>query len=88
MLSVVQLSDLPKDALGDRRSADHLGQGENLFLDLRCQTQEPHDLGHPGAGDALPAGDGSLVGDLAGLKEGLPLKGLAEEFHHPVINVN
>ena len=44
---------------------------------------EAKDLSHPGAGDALPAGDGGLVGDLAGLQEGPPLDGLSEEFDHP-----
>ena len=29
------------------------------------------------------AGDGGLVGGFAGLEEGLPLDGLAEDFGHP-----
>lgn len=36
-----------------------------------------------GAGDPLSPGDVGLVGGLAGLQEGLPLDGLAEEFDHP-----
>jgi len=43
-----------------------------------CWRRALHDLGHPGAGDPLPAGDGGLVGGLAGIEEGLPLDGLAE----------
>jgi len=53
-----------------------------MFLDLWREAQQAHDLGHPGAGDALPAGDGRPVGDLAGLEEALPLEGLAEVLDH------
>lgn len=50
---------------------------------LGGKLQQTHDLGLPGAGDALPAGDGRLVGGLAGVEEGLPLEGLEQEFDHP-----
>ncbi len=55
-----------------------------MLLDLGREAQQAHDLGHPGAGDALLAGDGRLVGGLAGLEERLPLDGLAEELDHAV----
>jgi hypothetical protein len=51
-----------------------------LLLDVGCEAKEAHDLGHPGAGDAVSAGDVGLVGGLAGLEEGPPLEGLAEEL--------
>ena len=38
---------------------------QDLFLDRRGKAQYAHDLSHPGARDALPAGDVGLVGDLA-----------------------
>ena len=47
-----------------------------------ARRKEAHDLRHPGAGDALAAGDLGLVGCLAGLEEGVPLEGLAEEIDH------
>lgn len=53
-----------------------------MLLNLRGEAQEHEDLGDPGAGDALLAGDGGLVGGLAGLEEGLPLDGLAKESSH------
>lgn len=31
-----------------------------MLLDLEGEAQQAHDLGHPGAGDALAAGDGGL----------------------------
>ncbi len=77
------LRDGPQCPLGDRRTAGHVGQGQDVLLDLGREAQQTHDLGHPGAGDALPAGNGGLVGLLPGLEERLPLDGLAEEFHHP-----
>jgi hypothetical protein len=45
---------------------DHVGEGQDLLLDVGREAEHGHDLGHPGAGDALPAGDGGLVGGLAG----------------------
>jgi hypothetical protein len=32
-----------------------------LLLDLGGEAEEAHDLGHPGAGEALAAGDGGLL---------------------------
>jgi hypothetical protein len=49
-----------------------------MFLDLGREAQQAHDLGYPGAGEALLAGDGGLVGDFAGLEECPPLEGLAD----------
>lgn len=45
-----------------------------MLLDLGREAEQAHDLGHPGAGDALPAGDAGLVGGLAELEEGLRLR--------------
>ena len=79
---ILSLGDRPKCPLADRWPADHIGQGQDLLLDLGREAEQAHDLGHPGAGDALPAGDGRLVGGLAGLEEVLPLEGLAEKLDH------
>jgi hypothetical protein len=49
-----------------------------VLLDLRREAQHPHDLGDPGSGYPLAAGDGGLVGGLAGRQQGLPLDGLAD----------
>jgi hypothetical protein len=53
------------------------GHGHDFFLDLRCQSQHAHDLGYPGTGDSLLAGDIRLSGNLTGFQEGLSLDGLA-----------
>lgn len=60
---LIQLRDGPERALGDRRPADHVREGEDVLLDLGREAQQAHDLGHPGARDAFPAGDGGLGGD-------------------------
>lgn len=52
---------------------------QNLFLDLRGEAQQAHDLGNPGTGDSLLSGDVGLIGNIAGLQEGLPFDGLAED---------
>lgn len=70
----------PQGPLGDRRPTGHVGQGQNMLLDLGREAEHAHDLGYPCAGDALTAGDGRLVGDFAGFDEGLPLDGPAEKF--------
>lgn len=70
-------------SLCNEGAANGDGRGQNLFLDLRREAQHSHDLCYAGAGNAFPNGDVSLAGDLAGLQEGLPLDGLAEEFDHP-----
>jgi hypothetical protein len=49
-----------------------------VLLNLGREAKHAHDLGHPGARDALQASDFSPVGELAGFEEGLPLDGLAE----------
>ncbi len=54
-----------------------------MLLDLGGQVSQPHDLRDPDAADALPTGDGGLVGGLARLEERLPLEGFAEELGHP-----
>lgn len=77
---IVQLRDGPERPLADHGPADHVGEGQDVLLDLGREAAHAHDLGDAGAGDALPAGDGRLVGDLAGLEEALPLDGLAEEL--------
>ena len=51
-----------------------------MFLDRRGQAQHAHDLVHAGSREPLPSGNVGLVGDLAGLQEGLPFDGLAEEL--------
>lgn len=73
----------PEHPLADLRPVDHVGQGEDPLLDLGREVEQAHDLGDPGALDALPAGDIGLVGGLARRQEGLPLAGLAEELDHP-----
>lgn len=80
LLGAVDLRDGPQRAFADNGPADHVWQGKNVLLDPGREAEHAHDLGHPGAGDALLAGDVGLVGGLAGLKEGLPLDGLAEEL--------
>jgi len=55
----------PERLFGDRWSVDHVGQGQDVLLDLRGEAEHAHALGHPGAGDAHSAGDVGLVGDLA-----------------------
>jgi len=59
-----------------------IGKREDLFPNLRGKAEEPHDLGYPGAGDALLTGDIRLSGDRTGFQESLPLDGLPEEFDH------
>jgi hypothetical protein len=54
-----------------------------MFLNLWRESKHAHDLGYPGAGDPLLPRDLGLVQNLAGLKEGLPLDGLAEQLHDP-----
>jgi len=53
-----------------------------MFLYLRGESQQAYNLGNPGAGAALPAGDFRLFGNLTGLQESLPLDSLAEEFDY------
>jgi hypothetical protein len=52
------------------------------MLNLRRETKHPHDLGDPGAGHALPAGDLGLVLKFAGIELSSPLDGLVEELDH------
>ena len=39
---------------------------QNLFLDVRCQLQQVHDLGHASPADMAKACEVCLVGDFAG----------------------
>lgn len=83
MVFVFEQCHRTEGALSDRRAPDRLRHGQDVLLDLRGEAEHAHCLGHPGAGDPLSPGDVGLVGGLAGLQEGLPLDGLAEEFDHP-----
>src|SRR3989338_10385310 len=56
---------------------------EELLLDFEGKASQAHDLVHTRPTDALPLGDVALALDLAGLKERLPLNGLAEELNRP-----
>jgi len=80
---VFQLGDRPQSPLGDRGSADRVGHGQDVLLDLEGQAEQGHHLGDPSAGDSLAAGDLSLIADSPRFEEGLPLKGLAEKLDHP-----
>ena len=51
-----------------------------MLLNLGCEAQHAHDLGHASSGEAFSAGDLGLTGDLAGLQEGLPRDGLARRM--------
>ena len=65
---------------GNGRAFSSRRQGQQTFLNFRCQSKEHHDLRHTGAGDAFTVGNGSLVGDLAGVELASPLDGLAERL--------
>ena len=54
-----------------------------LLLDLGCEPEHPQYLGDSGAGDALPGGDGGLIGDVSRFQLGFPAKGLAEKRSDP-----
>jgi len=60
---------------------DRLGHGENVLLNIVGKADQAHDLVQPRPTDALPLGDVGLAFGLAGLKERLPLNGLAQEFN-------
>ena len=47
---------------GDRRPPDQVGEKQDALLDLGREAEQAHDLGHPGAGDPFPTGDGRLAG--------------------------
>lgn len=79
---MIKPGDGPQHALGDRRTADCIRQGQNVPLDVGGKAEQAHDLGYPSAGDALPAGDVGLVGRLAGVELGPPVHGLAEKLGH------
>jgi hypothetical protein len=42
------------------RPAGHVGQGQDVLLDLGREAEQAHDLGDPSTGDAFQAGDGDL----------------------------
>lgn len=54
---VFALANGPEIALADPWAADHVGEGQDVLLDLRGEAEQAHGLGHPGGGDALPARD-------------------------------
>ncbi len=51
-------------------------------MNLRGEAQEHEDLGHPSAGEALPASDVGLAGDLPSIEFLLPGDGPAERLDH------
>lgn len=53
------------------------------LLDLRREAEHAQDLGDPGAGEPLPAGDVGLGLGLPGGQEALPLLDLPEQLGHP-----
>jgi len=53
--------DGPQRPLRDRRLMDHVGEGQDLLLDLGREAKEAHDLGDAGAGDARHAGNARLL---------------------------
>ena len=79
---VFHLRDGPKRPLSDRRPADHVGQGEDVLLDLWREAQQTQDLGHAGARDPFSTGDLSLVRDVNGVELPPPLLGRLENLDH------
>lgn len=53
---------------GDGLAAGRDAQGAELRLDARSEQEEVHDLGDPGAGEAVPTGDFGVVALLAGVE--------------------
>ena len=76
-------SEGPKHSFSYWGTVEGISRGEDMLLDRRGQAQHAHDLVYAGSRDPLPSGNVGLVGDLAGLQEGLPFDGLAEELDHP-----
>jgi len=54
--------------------------GHDVMANLCRKAKQREDLRDPSAGDAFPAGDGGLVGDLAGVELAMPLDGLAKRL--------
>jgi len=77
------MRDGPQRPFRDDWPANRVGHGQDSLLNHGVESKQAQDLRHPGAGDSHLAGNGRLVRDLAGLKEGLPLKGLAEVLDDP-----
>ena len=88
LLGALHASNRPEGAFRDCRPAQHVWEGEQVVLDLRRKAQHCHDLCHPRAGDPFPPSDRRLAGNLARLKEGLPLDGFAEEIDHPGLPID
>lgn len=65
---VLELCNGAQRALGDCGPADHVGERENVLLDLRSEAEQTHDLGHAGAGDAFPTDNCRLGGNIAGVE--------------------
>jgi hypothetical protein len=82
LVDFLQLCNWPQRPLGDRGPADHVGQGEDMLLDLACEAEQTHHLCHPSAGDPLPPRDLGLSPGLAGFELTMPLLGLLEELGH------
>ena len=55
--------------------------GHDVTSNLCRKPKQGEDLRDPSARDALPAGDGGLVGNLAGVELASPLDGLSERLH-------
>jgi hypothetical protein len=53
---------------------------QNVPLNLRFEAEQTEDLSHPGAGDALAAGDGGLVANLASVELATPLDRLPKSL--------
>jgi len=82
LLNVAQERDWPQHAFGEDRTFNRSRERQDPLLDDRREAEEHHDLGHPGAGDAFPAGDLGLVGDSPGVEFPPPGDGLAEQLDH------
>lgn len=61
------LEQAPQRPLGDRLAAGGVLEGEDLLLEVGGEQEEVHQLGEPGAGQAVVAGDVGLVGVAVGV---------------------
>ena len=64
---VLDLRDGSQRPLRYHGSADHVGEGKDLILDLRRETEQAHDLGHSGPRDPFSTGDLGLIRDVTGV---------------------
>ena len=79
---VGDLSQWAKTVLAKEPDCLLVRKAQKLLLDFRGKTDQAHELVHARPTDALSAGDVTLALGLAGLKERLPLEGLAEKLDH------